>query len=150
MDSFGARHHQKRRNSSNISQGTEDKTNGGEKDYSAPIFITDSDLTIPDGTYFPPLEKVLMNQSGSPLSQYNFYTYLKQEWQGEENLKFWLDVIKHEHLFKSWRDYQNYIKKSREESDRKRARGKDVEGGDIGVEGDEEERSEERRVGKEC
>ncbi|RHZ82666.1 hypothetical protein Glove_106g50 [Diversispora epigaea] len=73
-----------------------------------------SDGIVSDGIYFPPLEKVLMNQSGSPLSQYNFYYYLKQEWQGEENLNFWLDVVTHENLFESWRLYQNHVKKSRE------------------------------------
>ncbi|CAG8494034.1 12118_t:CDS:2 [Dentiscutata heterogama] len=59
---------------------------------------------ITDTTSFPPLEKVLMNKTGSPLSQYNFYSYLQQEWQGEENLNFWLDVVTHENLFESWRD----------------------------------------------
>ncbi|CAG8681412.1 15006_t:CDS:2, partial [Acaulospora morrowiae] len=68
---------------------------------------------IVDVEFFPALEKVLMNQTGSPLSQYNFYSYLRQEWQGEENLNFWLDVVTHENLFESWREYQNYIKKAR-------------------------------------
>ncbi|RIB07157.1 hypothetical protein C2G38_458367 [Gigaspora rosea] len=69
---------------------------------------------IMDTTSFPPLEKVLMNKTGAPLSQYNFYSYLQQEWQGEENLNFWLDVVTHEHLFESWREYQNHTKKARE------------------------------------
>ncbi|CAG8560370.1 16498_t:CDS:2, partial [Racocetra fulgida] len=69
---------------------------------------------ITDTTSYPPLEKVLMNQTGSPLSQYNFYSYLQQEWQGEENLNFWLDVVTHENLFESWREYQNHTKKARE------------------------------------
>ncbi|CAI2170201.1 5117_t:CDS:2 [Funneliformis geosporum] len=129
--SSGSGQHQKRRKrgTSESSSQKEEKTSGEEIDYSIPSF----NLIIPDGTFFPPLEKVLLNQSGSPLSQYNFYAYLKNEWHGEQNLNFWLDVVTHENLFGSWREYQNYVKNMRErvsyeterqsESDRSNGRG---------------------------
>ncbi|CAG8502739.1 2800_t:CDS:2 [Ambispora gerdemannii] len=40
----------------------------------------------------PSLDKVLLGVSGAPLSQYNFYCYLREHWQAEDNLNFWLDV----------------------------------------------------------
>ncbi|CAG8531733.1 15416_t:CDS:2 [Acaulospora colombiana] len=92
--------------------------------------------SMTDDEYFPSLEKVLMNKSGSPLSQYNFYSYLRQEWQGEENLNFWLDVVTHENLFESWREYQNRIKKARERNSY------DEKGHIIYEEGDEYEEQE--------
>ncbi|CAJ0765181.1 17300_t:CDS:2, partial [Entrophospora sp. SA101] len=91
----------------NNSSNNETKVNSGSR------YTFSKNSIIFDGTFFPPLEKVLINKSGTPLSQYNFHSYLRQEWQGQENLNFWLDVVTHENLFESWREYQNKIKKSR-------------------------------------
>ncbi|CAB4432421.1 unnamed protein product [Rhizophagus irregularis] len=132
-----------------LDENTEESVNGtgigiGEKDLyynnATPSFMSDNVTMGFDGTFFPSLDKVLMNKSGSPLSQYNFYAYLRQDWHGEENLNFWLDVVTHENLFESWREYQDYIKKSRERRQSENTinrRGKDKE--DTGVEGDDED-----------
>jgi hypothetical protein len=109
-------------------------------------------MSISDGLFFPSLDKVLMNKSGSPLSQYNFYAYLRQEWHGEENLNFWIDVVTHENLFESYREYQDYVKMSRERrSDDSERRQSDNANGDrvggrgkknnedTGVDGDDED-----------
>ncbi|GBC04053.1 hypothetical protein RclHR1_05490016 [Rhizophagus clarus] len=126
-----------------LDENTEDNVNG-EKDFyhnnATPSFISENVTMGLDGTFFPSLDKVLMNKSGSPLSQYNFYAYLRQDWHGEENLNFWLDVVTHENLFESWREYQDYVKKSRERRKSENTisrRGKDKE--DTGVEGDDED-----------
>ncbi|CAG8588355.1 11071_t:CDS:1 [Paraglomus occultum] len=50
----------------------------------------------------PVLDKVLNNESGAPLSLYNFYAYLREVWQAEDNLNAWLDIITHEKAFKRW------------------------------------------------
>ncbi|RIA90272.1 hypothetical protein C1645_770383 [Glomus cerebriforme] len=131
-----------------LEEYTEEKLNGTgtgaeEKDFhhKTSSFMSDN-VIMSDGSLFPSLDKVLMNKSGSPLSQYNFYAYLRHVWHGEENLNFWLDVVTHENLFESWREYQNYIKKARERRQSESAtsrRGKDNEGGDTGVEGDDED-----------
>ncbi|CAJ0646028.1 13499_t:CDS:2, partial [Entrophospora sp. SA101] len=81
----------------NNSSNNETKVNSGSR------YTFSKNSIIFDGTFFPPLEKVLINKSGTPLSQYNFHSYLRQEWQGQENLNFWLDVVTHENLFESWR-----------------------------------------------
>jgi hypothetical protein len=157
---FGARNNQNRRSYTSqefsptkeviLDENTEESVNGAgveEKDvYSnkAPSFMSDNVTMGLDGLFFPSLDKVLMNKSGSPLSQYNFYSYLRQDWRGEENLNFWLDVVTHENLFESWREYQDYIKKSRERRQSESTinrRGKDKE--DTGVEGDDEDEGDE-------
>src|SRR5581483_4135412 len=68
------------------------------------------------------------------------------EWRGEENLNFWLDVVTHENLFESWREYQNFVKKTREKRrqsenviDSKGIRKGNDDSGDTGVEGDDED-----------
>ncbi|CAG8460921.1 5137_t:CDS:1 [Paraglomus brasilianum] len=50
----------------------------------------------------PSLDKVLSNESGAPLSLYNFYAYLREAWQAEDNLNAWLDIVTHEAAFKRW------------------------------------------------
>ncbi|KAG9297694.1 hypothetical protein G9A89_011209 [Geosiphon pyriformis] len=49
---------------------------------------------------------VLLGVSGAPLSQYNFYSYLRGYWQAEANLNFWLDVATHENLWAMWLENQ--------------------------------------------
>ncbi|CAG8457364.1 4026_t:CDS:2 [Ambispora leptoticha] len=61
----------------------------------------------------PSLDKVLLGVSGAPLSQYNFYCYLREHWQAEDNLNFWLDVANHENLWGTWLENERR-KKERE------------------------------------
>ncbi|KAJ1658255.1 Bud site selection protein, Revert to axial protein 1 [Dispira simplex] len=56
----------------------------------------------------PSLELVLARKTCPPICLYNFYVYLRDVEHTEENLDFWLDVVAHENMCKSY--CQNLIK----------------------------------------
>ncbi|RKP38711.1 RGS domain-containing protein [Dimargaris cristalligena] len=56
----------------------------------------------------PSLELVLSRKTCPPVCLYNFYVYLRDVELSEENLDFWLDVVAHENLCKTY--CQNLIK----------------------------------------